>query len=93
MLGCSEEFPSSTAQLITAHTDEVWHCRFSPDGTKLATGSKDGSLIIYDINMVGLMGYCRPFLFAAAVQPLRLIKRNARPASQPLLQRLQFFTA
>ena len=37
--------------------------------------------------------YCRSLLFAAAVQPLRLNERNARAASQPLLQRLQFFTA
>jgi len=46
----SDKFPSVTTQLLCDHTDEVWFCRFSPDGSKLATGSKDGSLIIYDID-------------------------------------------
>lgn len=50
---CSrEQFPSTTLQILTDHCDEVWFCRFSPDGTKLATGSKDGSLIVWDIDMV-----------------------------------------
>jgi WD40 repeat protein len=29
----------------------VWACKFSNDGTKLATGSKDGSLIVWDVNL------------------------------------------
>ena len=41
-----------TIRTLTEHTDEVWFCKFSPDGTKLATGSKDGNLIIYDVDMV-----------------------------------------
>jgi len=50
---CSrEQFPCVTTQLLTDHTDEVWHCKFSPDGTKLATGSKDGNLIIYNVDKV-----------------------------------------
>jgi WD40 repeat protein len=47
-----EQFPSTTIQILTDHCDEVWFCRFSPDGTKLATGSKDGSLIVWEIDMV-----------------------------------------
>ncbi|XP_061173975.1 WD repeat-containing protein 26-like [Saccostrea echinata] len=48
---CSrEQFPSVTLQTLNDHCDEVWFCRFSPDGTKLATGSKDGSLIIWEID-------------------------------------------
>ncbi|XP_062603261.1 WD repeat-containing protein 26-like [Saccostrea cucullata] len=48
---CSrEQFPSITLQTLNDHCDEVWFCRFSPDGTKLATGSKDGSLIIWEID-------------------------------------------
>lgn len=48
---CSKEgFPSITRQVMTEHTDEVWFCRFSPDGTKLATGSKDSTLIIWDVH-------------------------------------------
>ena len=50
---CSKEsFPSTTRQIMTDHTDEVWFCRFSPDGTKFATGSKDQTLIIWDVHPV-----------------------------------------
>ncbi|XP_013416632.1 WD repeat-containing protein 26 [Lingula anatina] len=48
---CSkEDFPCATLQILNDHCDEVWYCKFSPCGTKLATGSKDGTLIIWDIN-------------------------------------------
>ena len=49
---CREQFPSTTHQVLTDHLDEVWFCRFSPDGTKLATGSKDNHLLIWDIDPV-----------------------------------------
>ncbi|CAF2094296.1 unnamed protein product [Rotaria magnacalcarata] len=49
---CSKQaLPCVTVQTLTNHTDEVWFCKFSPDGTKLATGSKDGNLFIYDVDM------------------------------------------
>ncbi|ELT95066.1 hypothetical protein CAPTEDRAFT_161952 [Capitella teleta] len=49
---CSkEQFPCVVRHTLTEHIDEVWFCRFSPDGSKLATGSKDGTLIIWDIDM------------------------------------------
>ncbi|CAF0774903.1 unnamed protein product [Didymodactylos carnosus] len=38
-------------QILNEHADEVWFCKFSPDGTKLATGSKDGYLHIYDVDL------------------------------------------
>jgi WD40 repeat protein len=47
-----QTLPCVTIQTLTDHTDEVWFCKFSPDGTKLATGSKDGNLHIYDVNTV-----------------------------------------
>jgi WD40 repeat protein len=47
-----QTFPCVTIQTLTEHSDEVWFCKFSPDGTKLATGSKDGYLHIYDVDMV-----------------------------------------
>lgn len=49
-----ENFPCHSSQVLTDHTDEVWFCRFSPDGTKLATGSKDGSLIIWAVDLVSI---------------------------------------
>ena len=38
--------------MLNDHCDEVWFCRFSPDGTKLATGSKDNNMIIWNIDKV-----------------------------------------
>lgn len=50
---CSKEhFPSYTTQVLNDHCDEVWYCKFSPDGLKLATGSKDMTLIIWDVDPV-----------------------------------------
>jgi len=48
-----QNFPCQSTQVLTDHTDEVWFCRFSPDGSKLATGSKDGTLIIWAVDLVG----------------------------------------
>jgi len=45
-----EQFPCVTLQVLNEHCDEVWFCKFSNDGTKLATGSKDNTLIIWDVN-------------------------------------------
>ncbi|XP_025413330.1 WD repeat-containing protein 26 [Sipha flava] len=48
---CSlEQIPCETVQILTEHCDEVWFCRFSPDGKKLATGSRDATIIIYDVD-------------------------------------------
>ncbi|XP_038074198.1 WD repeat-containing protein 26-like [Patiria miniata] len=48
---CSRnQFPSKSRQVLPDHCDEVWFCKFSPDGTKLATGSKDTTVIIWDVN-------------------------------------------
>jgi len=50
-----EQFPCETTQILTDHCDEVWYCRFSNDGSKLATGSKDGTVIIWDIDPVSII--------------------------------------
>ncbi|KAL2842417.1 WD40-repeat-containing domain protein [Aspergillus pseudoustus] len=42
------DFPLSTKLELTRHSDEVWHCQFSHDGTKLVTAGRDHSVIIYD---------------------------------------------
>ena len=49
-----DQFPCTTTQVLSQHNDEVWFCRFSPDGSKLATGSKDGTLCIWDVDFVSL---------------------------------------
>lgn len=46
-----EQFPSCTLQILTEYNDEVWFCKFSNDGTKLATGCKDGTLNIWDVDV------------------------------------------
>ncbi|XKL61463.1 hypothetical protein PGB90_008520 [Kerria lacca] len=45
-----EQFPCETIQILNDHCDEVWFCRFSPDGLKLATGSKDTTILIWDVD-------------------------------------------
>jgi WD40 repeat protein len=41
--------------VLSDHGEEVWYCRFSPDGLKLATGSKDNAVIIWDFDPDKLM--------------------------------------
>lgn len=45
-----DSFPTHTIQVLNDHCDEVWFCQFSPDGMKLATGSKDTNVIIWDVH-------------------------------------------
>lgn len=46
---CSKEmFPSDTIQVLAEHCDEVWFCKWSPNGQYLATGSKDYTVIIWE---------------------------------------------
>lgn len=52
---CSaESFPMQALQVLNDHSDEVWFCKFSPDGLKLATGSKDTTVIIWEVDPVKL---------------------------------------
>ncbi|XP_023320596.1 WD repeat-containing protein 26-like [Eurytemora carolleeae] len=48
---CSKEtFPSETLQVLSEHGDEVWFCKWSPNGKLLATGSKDCTVIIWKLD-------------------------------------------
>lgn len=44
-----DSLPIHQLHTLTDHTDEVWFTRFSPLGRFLATGSLDGTCIIYDV--------------------------------------------
>ncbi|KAF4087996.1 hypothetical protein AMELA_G00077630 [Ameiurus melas] len=51
---CSrKQFPCYTQQILTEHCNEVWFCKFSNDGTKLASGSKDTTVIIWQVDLTG----------------------------------------
>lgn len=49
-----KQFPCYTQQILTEHCNEVWFCKFSNDGTKLATGSKDTTVIIWQVDPVSI---------------------------------------
>lgn len=42
------DFPRRVGLDLTQHSDEVWCCEFSHDGTKLVTAGKDRMVLIYD---------------------------------------------
>ncbi|KAJ5114060.1 hypothetical protein N7456_002594, partial [Penicillium angulare] len=42
------DFPLDVGVDLTQHTDEVWYCGFSHDGTKLVTAGSDKMVLIYD---------------------------------------------
>lgn len=35
-------------QILNEHCDEVWYCKWSPDGLRLASGSKDNTVMVWD---------------------------------------------
>jgi WD40 repeat protein len=43
------QIPRETKRILVKHTDEVWHIQFSHNGRFLASASKDGTAIIWDI--------------------------------------------
>ncbi|XP_022704734.1 WD repeat-containing protein 26-like [Varroa jacobsoni] len=45
-----DDFPCHTQQILTDHSDEIWVCVWSHDGLRLATGSKDSYVIIWQMN-------------------------------------------
>ncbi|XP_050347026.1 WD repeat-containing protein 26 [Nymphalis io] len=50
---CSaDQFPIHSLQVLNEHCDEVWYCKWSPDGSKLASGSKDNTVMIWDFDPI-----------------------------------------
>ncbi|XP_058055039.1 WD repeat-containing protein 26 homolog [Anopheles bellator] len=50
----ADGFPLQALQVLNDHSDEVWFCKFSPDGLRLATGSKDNTVIVWEVDPVKL---------------------------------------
>ncbi|KAJ5321871.1 uncharacterized protein N7506_011001 [Penicillium brevicompactum] len=42
------DFPLEVSVDLTHHSDEVWYCEFSHDGSKLVTAGKDHNVLIYN---------------------------------------------
>lgn len=47
----SKQFPSEPLQVLPDHGDEVWYLKFSHNGTRLASGSRDGQIIIWNLTV------------------------------------------
>ena len=45
------EFPSVQSQVLQLHKDEVWFVQFSHSGLRLASASKDTTVIIWDLQV------------------------------------------
>lgn len=45
----SKQFPSEPLHVLTDHGDEVWYLKFSHNGTRLASGARDGQIIIWSL--------------------------------------------
>jgi WD40 repeat protein len=50
-LSFRNEFPTTTISILKDHADEVWHVTYSHSGRYLASASKDGSCIIWDMKV------------------------------------------
>eukprot|EP00735_Rhodelphis_limneticus_P012679 TRINITY_DN5999_c0_g1::TRINITY_DN5999_c0_g1_i1::g.9861::m.9861 TRINITY_DN5999_c0_g1::TRINITY_DN5999_c0_g1_i1::g.9861 ORF type:complete len:649 (+),score=76.14,sp/Q28D01/WDR26_XENTR/37.95/1e-119,WD40/PF00400.27/1.1e-09,WD40/PF00400.27/1.1e-09,WD40/PF00400.27/6.2e-07,WD40/PF00400.27/2.2e+02,WD40/PF00400.27/5e+03,WD40/PF00400.27/1.7,WD40/PF00400.27/1.4e-11,eIF2A/PF08662.6/0.015,eIF2A/PF08662.6/1.4e+02,CLTH/PF10607.4/0.017 TRINITY_DN5999_c0_g1_i1:3-1949(+) len=44
-----KHLPRKTTHVLEEHSDEVWYIQFSHDGTRLASASKDCSVIVWDV--------------------------------------------
>ena len=38
--------------LYTGHTSSVWSVSYSPDGQTLASGSRDGAILLWDVSLL-----------------------------------------
>jgi len=77
----SNAFPSATIKILSGHTDEVWDIKFSHDGTRLASSSKDSCVIIWDTE-------ARPGCLLSLITDLGTSSRTARPCNRRRLSGL-----
>ena len=66
-----EQLPTELAQVLHAHTDEVWAVQFSRDGKWMATASKDGSALLWAVTAAGTVQLERNLLTNAG--PVNII--------------------
>jgi WD40 repeat protein len=59
-------FPTVSTHVLSEHTDEVWVLEWSHDGRFLATGGRDGQVVIWD---VGVSSGTTRIACADALQP------------------------
>ena len=50
-----DDFPTKVVLDLKDHKDEVWYLKFSNDGTKLASTSKDTTIIIYETSTYNIL--------------------------------------
>eukprot|EP00897_Mesotaenium_endlicherianum_P008127 jgi/Mesen1/7342/ME000377S06567 len=67
-----DQIPTQTTQVLEDHTDEVWYLHFSHDGRRLASASKDQTVIIWEVGDGSngrvqhvLVGHSKPLSFVA----------------------------
>lgn len=56
-------FPTVSTHVLSEHTDEVWVLEWSHDGRFLATGGRDGQVVIWEVGV----SFTIPFQFAQAL--------------------------
>jgi WD40 repeat protein len=57
-----EDFPTKSVLDLKNHYDEVWFVKYSNDGTKLASTSKDTTIIIYETNTYKVLHHLKDHL-------------------------------
>lgn len=52
-------FPTQTTHILGGHDDQVWRVQFSHNGRYLATTSKDGTSLVWQVTVSAVHSYIR----------------------------------